>query len=1255
MGTDPRNERLPDVTRRQALAGLGGLGALGAIGARGLAAQDEDGPSVDLEALKWKAQRRRKFARPFDYVPPNDEEFEDVPEQLLYEEPFYTVDEVSSLNYLGVRWDEFGNPASGAEMEGAWQHTFLLSNFGMAQQMRDENHTMDQGGATITQNYPISYKPMEDYVTVPTLKVSTVDGEGDAVAISPLRDANRFGIINPGTFEDQFGETPEGGTAFRDFADRIAKNRNEYRPDMGALRYAMAVDEESREDIAALVSIGDTLLSLSKKIAKRHPLAAALITGAEVASDLYDVFAGVQELTDDPLEPDPDHVGFFEGFEQSYPGDDFYAGPYCGEFVTFHVYVAPGETGEVEVTSEFRHDVASAARPGDNVSTENWPAYESSVAWQVELPELGHPDETDLAPADKYGARIVDQVEEKASTDDEFQFDDDADTATLQEYERSKDPNPSIYPDPSNPQVVSDGDVLAFDAYDTTVVDGNVDSYQWRVYYTSEPDEHADEYVDLIKEETYDDGFGSTFEFTVDVPDDATFTDVHLVELEAESYNPSQDERRTGRAEHRFGTTDIGEPSFTVDAPEEAVETGNATFTAQVSSTPTAVSSVEWEVTDYGYYRPSSAPNVTETGEEFTYTPPEPGTYTIEATVIDAVGPRATESIDLTVQELDASATITSPDVETLKAGESNEFVVDHDGVPNADADAITWEFGDLETRTRESTSYTVPKESDVDALEVSVVVPSVTHDVEARATREYSIVRDDDMTVTLDAPDVIVSGNRTQVEADASGYETDTVTYEFGEHVDKGVVAPHQDHGYVEFSTSEVVTRTLSVTAYEDGDNRESASDETEVEVRPFDVTIEGPTSPKENELVSYDAALEGEVDDPTYEWNVFDSGSTVSGRFDDPGDRTVRVDVTDDGTTISAQLDVGVRSDHDLSVTLDAPDRMRRDDEVTVSADVSGAEADVRYSWTNADTPTGSQGTADSATVDPNSTGELEVGVTATEEADNLESDEATATIDVLPPEPFEVTLDGPSRAKASTSETYEADVSGAASPVEFDWNVSASDDHATVDFGSCGTREIEVEATETGLYDRTDDDSITVDVYDCDMSVSLQDLPNEMYDDEETQVSADVDGAESDVRYQWTNADPPTGTHGTADDATVDPSSTGDLEVGVRATEESDNGESATDSETVTVVSRPEPEIDGIDHSTCAGCSDHDFEANVTNAHLIDRYVWYLNGSQTDTGSQTTVSPPDGSHTMKLEIEVDGDVVDSQRRDFSAYSSY
>jgi hypothetical protein len=155
----------------------------------------------------------------------------------------------TTLQYLGAQWEELGNPSSSADVEGAWQHTFVLSSYGMGLKppyLFDTNTgdgiVPESDYIPARQNYPLPGELSEDAREVlrkraqigdrdvspnrasvgsrPAFEIKTLpkdlrtftgepvnSAEVDDLAIATRRDSQLFGFANPDDFlVGQFGE-----------------------------------------------------------------------------------------------------------------------------------------------------------------------------------------------------------------------------------------------------------------------------------------------------------------------------------------------------------------------------------------------------------------------------------------------------------------------------------------------------------------------------------------------------------------------------------------------------------------------------------------------------------------------------------------------------------------------------------------------------------------------------------------------------------------------------------------------------------------------------------------------------------------------------------------------------------------------------------------------------------------------------------------------------------------------------------------
>ncbi|MFB6202465.1 MAG: hypothetical protein ABEI98_10710, partial [Halorhabdus sp.] len=526
------------LSRRRVLAGLGASAAVGTGGLGVLAATQST--TCSSPPGGWSAISRTKAANYSDGDGDGNEKYYEKYRPL----PVATVDHLSTLDYLGSTWDPHTDPGSSGA--GAWQHTFMLSTFGIAQmvdQVVDEvathawsNLSLAESDASILSR-PATYSPASGSYDglKPKLRVEVTDPPYDAalsgsagrpenLGISARRDPSLFAFADPSPLLDAI-ESP--ATTAEESLDRgfdaIARNGD---VGTGALPdpevQAVASTVKNRSSLSGAAAHLNRILGLGAGILEEaldSKFFSYVGKGLGALGLAMSLPSAVGELTNGPKNVADNRLWFNQGFEKSVNQTD----PICLGYVMFDVFAPPGKGGYISVNGRAK----DATNGAYHVSSK-----------QIEIQPMDRPDSLDhfLEPGEvpeRYGARIVDDNSGIYSVDVENVRDTSPVSTTetpsglgLTPVKTTDRPQPALGVDDA---IASTGPIAAgtgvtFDATDTVVRRGQIDSYDWSVSHLDGAGEKTETYADPSP------GDCSVFETTVEQPD-ATQSHVQRVEL----------------------------------------------------------------------------------------------------------------------------------------------------------------------------------------------------------------------------------------------------------------------------------------------------------------------------------------------------------------------------------------------------------------------------------------------------------------------------------------------------------------------------------------------------------------------------------------------------------------------------------------------------------------------------------------------------------------------------------------------------
>ncbi|ANS79788.1 Chitinase [Serinicoccus hydrothermalis] len=393
---------------------------------------------------------------------------------------------------------------------------------------------------------------------------------------------------------------------------------------------------------------------------------------------------------------------------------------------------------------------------------------------------------------------------------------------------------------------------VTFDASASTDPDGTIESYAW---------DFGDGTTGTNIQATHSYSDGGTYEVTLTVTDDRGGTDEVSNEVVVVANTPPV----------ASFSSEVSDLQISVDATGSEDEDGSIT-------------SFTWDFGD------GSA----ATGPVNSHTYGEPGTYTVELTVVDDDGAVATMSEDVTVtapppnQEPQAAFEASVTDLMVaVDASESDD--------PDGDVVSYDWDFGDGGSGSGVQTSYTY---AEAGTYEVTLVV---TDDDGASASTTQQV------TVTAPPAEVApqaafsLSAEDLNLTVDGSAsIDTDgtieSFAWDFGDGATAtGATATHT------YASAGTYTVTLTVT--DDDGLQDSASEEVTVTAAPANTPPVADFSADVSFLsVSLDASASSDADGTitSYAWDFGDGATAdeavVSHTYDSAGTYEITLTVTDD-----------------------------------------------------------------------------------------------------------------------------------------------------------------------------------------------------------------------------------------------------------------------------------------------------------------------------------------------------------------------
>lgn len=420
-------------------------------------------------------------------------------------------------------------------------------------------------------------------------------------------------------------------------------------------------------------------------------------------------------------------------------------------------------------------------------------------------------------------------------------------------------------------------------------------------------------------------------------------------------------------------------------------------------------------------------------------------------------------------------------------------------------------------------------------------------------------------------------------------------------------------------------------ITSAEDGIERASLNMSQSITVSPGicgegdangpDADLEAPGETEVDETVTLDASGSETGPDPTYEWfidgeAVDAEGPTHETSFSEPGTHDLRVEVTDENGTGTAEATIEVYDGPSAAFAV-RPSSPEAEERITFDGNESTGDV-VQYEW---DFGNGVTAEGETATNAYEEAGTYEVRLTVTDESGR--QDTTTQTVEVTEPPGPNASLSAPET--ATTDETVTLDASGSETGPNptYEWFVDKERvpdaDGPTLDtsFSDPGSHRVRVKVTDDG---GTDSVGQIIEVRG-QVEANADAVPRTV----ETGESITFDGADSsgDIEsYRWNFGDGTTGT-GITPSHTYEDSGTYLVELVVETTD----GRTARDTVEVTVEEPPE--------SSGGTTGDSEDDENTGGD----------DGSETDENrngdtKNVTVDNSDGENDTETSEDQDGD---------------
>ncbi len=516
------------------------------------------------------------------------------------------------------------------------------------------------------------------------------------------------------------------------------------------------------------------------------------------------------------------------------------------------------------------------------------------------------------------------------------------------------------------------------------------------------------------------------------------------------------------------GTCQGSPPAADLTASPNPVSEGEpVTLDASGSSDDGTIVEYQWDLDGDG--------SPEETTSEATIERTFDDDTTVTVTVQDEDNQNSTASVDLAVEDNTPPVALASANASTVTVGDPIEFDAS-DSYDDESSVAYEWDFADGANATGPTVVHAYDAAGQYNA--------TVTVTDEAGNQNRTTVpieVTEPGPTAALDAPDAVGIGEA--VTLDASGSTDDVAEYRWT--VD----------GETNTTTTSTLTRQFdepgtveaSVTVADEQGRTDSAS--TTIQVRDAETplaVVDGPNETVVGEAVTLDGRNSSDNAGVTsYEW-TFGDGTTATGpvvdhAYDEPGEYTVTLNVTDDaGNYDLANHTVAVEPDPAPTADLVAPAETGVG--TTVSLDASGSSDPggiTTYRW-----DLDGDGTFDNETDSPanavsfNETGAHTVAVEVV--GQDGQRDVAEVTIEVVDAPPT-VALTGVDSATAGESVTLSADVDDDRGVDRIEWDLgdgtTATGTTVTHTYGEPGEYTVTVTAVDVAGNAASNETTVTV----------------------------------------------------------------------------------------------------------------------------------------------------------------------------------
>jgi hypothetical protein len=471
---------------------------------------------LDPDGVRWTAQHRTVNAAKHPDAPGKDG-------RKSWGAAFHSG---TQLRYLNAEWVDVGNPDTTSDEDGCWQHTFMLSSFGLGLKPYFQygtkhvsertwpakgvdfvpafenaaSHADDGVRSALRERNPEVSEPVgrpndtvvdaEAEMEIKSLpgfpKYASADGEmgESALAISVRRDRQLFGFAHPESLSKALLRA--GGDAAPadslDLANALTVDPTddafwrvrEYGPND---RVDRVMESQARADeqqalfkswLGLNVGLAGELIAVT---GVSIPVLPAALTVAGTSLAVLGFLAALEDALDNDAESGPPYKGIYQGYPYGkWPG--------AACFALFDVYTAPNSS--VNFSVRVRHDAeahlddARLDSPGTSEQLPTTGVGETAM-WAVHVESPG-PNPEAVTGADRYAAEPWSPS--KAS---ELLSNGTADDHEIR-YEDSDDPVVGFRPEPTfsmEPGEPTAGEEVVFDASNTMLGGAPIERYEW--------------------------------------------------------------------------------------------------------------------------------------------------------------------------------------------------------------------------------------------------------------------------------------------------------------------------------------------------------------------------------------------------------------------------------------------------------------------------------------------------------------------------------------------------------------------------------------------------------------------------------------------------------------------------------------------------------------------------------------------------------------------------------------------------------